>query len=82
MNFDILTNYALSFYSHHPLVVGLIAIALLFMAYKRPKEFFKLALLLLFMTAVFYALGMLQDTLSAGTQSTNDGIERSKSVDN
>jgi len=81
MNFDIFANYALSFYSQYPFVVGAIAIALLFMVYKKPKESFKLALLLLFMAAVFYALGLFQETLSSGTQSKNEGLQRSKALD-
>jgi hypothetical protein len=82
MNFDIFADYVLSFYSQYPFMVGAFAIALLFMVYKKPKESFKLALLLLFMAAVFYALGLLQETLSTGTQSTNEGIQRSRALDN
>lgn len=82
MNFDALADYALSFYSHYPFVVAVIAIVLLFMAYKKPKEIFKFAMLLLFMAAVFYALGMFRDTLSTGTQNAHEGIQKSKALDN
>lgn len=81
MNFDTLADYALNFYNNYPFVVVAFAIVLLFLAYKKPKESFKFAIFLLFMAAVFYALGLLRETLSTGTQSANEGIHKSKNLD-
>lgn len=81
MSFDILADYSLNFYSNYPLVVVAFAIILLFVVSKKPRESFKFAIFLLFMAAVFYALGLFRDTLSTGTQSTNEGIHNSKNLD-
>jgi lipopolysaccharide export LptBFGC system permease protein LptF len=81
MNFDTLTDYALNFYSSYPFVVVAFALVLLFLAYKKPKESFKFAIFVLFMAAVFYALGTFRDTLSTGTQSANEGIQKSKNLE-
>lgn len=81
MSFDILADYSLNFYSDYPLVVVAFAIVLLFLAYKKPRESLKFAIFLLFMAAVFYALGLFRDTLSTGTQSTNEGIHKAKNLD-
>jgi multisubunit Na+/H+ antiporter MnhB subunit len=81
MSFATLADYAFDFYRSYPFVVAAIAIVLLFIAYRRPKESFKFALLLLVMAAVFYALGLLRDTLSTGLQNTNEGIQKSKNLD-
>ncbi|MCW8858820.1 MAG: hypothetical protein OQK50_03610 [Deltaproteobacteria bacterium] len=81
MNFDTLAEYVLSFCTRYPVVVAAIAIVLLFMAYKKPKESFKFAILLLFISAVFYLLGLFSDTLSTGTQNAKEGINKSKVLD-
>ena len=80
MNFDSLMDYAINFHNQYPLVVVAVAIVLLFMAYKRPKESFKFTLMLLFIAAVFYAIGLIRDTLSTGTQSKDQMINKSRSL--
>ncbi len=81
MNFETLAEYVLSFYSHYPLVVAAIALVLLFIAYRKPKESFKFALFLLFMAAVFYAIGLFRDTLSTGALNADKMIHKSKGLD-
>ena len=81
MNFATLVDYALSFYDRYPLLVAAIALVLLFMAYRKPKESLKFAVLLLFLAAVFYVLGLFRDTLSSGTRSADKMIHKSKGLD-
>ena len=80
MNFASLVDYAINVYNQYPLVVLAVAIGLLFMAYKKPKESFKFALMLLFIAAVFYAIGLIRDTLSTGTQNKDQMINKSRSL--
>ena len=80
MNFASLVDYASNVYNQYPLVVVAVAIVLLFMAYKKPKESFKFALMLLFIAAVFFAIGLIRDTLSTGTQNKDQMINKSRSL--
>jgi uncharacterized membrane protein len=76
MNFASLGNYALNFYNQHPLMVVAAAIVLLCIACKMPKASFKFTILLLFMAAIFYAIGLFRDTLSTGTQNADQMINK------
>ena len=81
MNFDRLMDYAHSLYNQYPVVIAVIALVLLFVACKKPKESFKFALLLLVMAAFFYAIGLFRDTLSTGTQNKDQMIHKTKGLD-
>ena len=80
MNFASLMDYAFNFFNQYPLVVVAVAIVLLFMAYKKPKDSFKFALMLLFIAAVFYTIGLIRGTLSTGTQNKDQMINKSRSL--
>ena len=80
MNFTTLADYVLSFSSRYPYAVAAIAVILLFIVYRKPKESFKFVVFLLFMAAVFYALSLFRDTLSTGTQNAHEGIQKSTNL--
>jgi len=81
MDFTSLIDNAHRLCNQYPIVAAVLLLVLLFMAYKKPKESFKFALLLLFMAAVFYAIGLFRDTLATGTRNKDRMIQQTKGLD-
>lgn len=81
MTFSRLTDILIDLVQRYPLPAAAIALLLLLIAWRKPKETFKFAVFLLFMAAVFYAIGLFRDTLTSGTRSSNLGIEKSEKLE-
>ncbi|WP_020677544.1 hypothetical protein [Geopsychrobacter electrodiphilus] len=81
MDLDKLVNRLFGLYHQYPVVLAVVALILLFIAWKNPKSSFKFVLLLLFLAAFFYAVSLFRETLSVGTQNTHQMINNSKVPD-
>jgi len=73
-----LFNQALNFYQQYPLLVVGLAVILLFLIYRNPKESFKFMLFLLVMAAVIYAIGMFGETVNLGADSKQQMIHKTE----
>ena len=78
MHFDSIESYAHSLYSQYPAVAAVVALVLLLIICKNPKKSFKLALLLIFIAAFFYAVGLFRDLVSTGIQNKDQMIHKTK----
>ncbi len=80
MNLENLLNNAHSIFNQYPIVLAVIAIVLLLIAYKNPKESFKFALFLLFIAVLFYAISLFGEALSTGSKNKDQMIYKTKKL--
>jgi len=76
MNFDNLANQVVNVYQQYTIVVVVLAVGLLIMIYRNPKESFKLLVFLLFLAAVIYAIGLFGETVTTGVGSKQQMIDK------
>jgi RsiW-degrading membrane proteinase PrsW (M82 family) len=76
MDFDNLVNQVSNFYQQYTIVVVVLAVGLLIMIYRNPKESFKFLVFLLFLGAVIYAIGLFGDTVTTGVGSKQQMIHK------
>lgn len=76
MNFDNLANQVVNVYQQYTIVVVVLAVGLLIMIYRNPKESFKLLVFLLFLAAVIYAIGLFGETVTTGVGSKQLMIDK------
>jgi len=76
MDFDNLVNQVSNFYQQYTIVVVVLALGLLIMIYRNPKESFKFLVFLFFLAAVIYAIGLFGDTVTTGVGSKQQMIHK------
>lgn len=80
MEFDSLLAQVSDFFSQYPYVLAIIAVILLYLAYRKPKESFKFIIFLLFLAAVFYGLSLLHETLTTGSKGADGMVNKSRKL--
>jgi len=78
MSLDQMINSLASFYQQYTLAVVVVAIGLLIMIYRNPKESFKFLVFLLFMAAVIYAIGLFGETVNTGVGGKEQMIHKTE----
>lgn len=68
MNFETLISEVVGFFHTHTAIAVALIVALLILAYFKPKPMFKLLLFVFFAVAVFYVLSLFGESLQTGTQ--------------
>ena len=71
---------ARAFLSTNPVIAILIGAILVLLFFSRPKQMFKLAAFILFITVVFYFITLFADTVSTGSKQKDQMIYKSKDV--
>ena len=79
--FEKIVSYSVNFYHSYPAVVIVVAVILLIIAYKKPKESFKFAIFLVIMACVLYAVGLFSKSLETGKENKDQMIEKTKRLD-
>lgn len=71
---------ARAFLHTNPIVAVIAGVILVVLFYSKPKEMFKLVGFCLFVTAVFYGILLLVETVSTGSSQKDQMIYKSKDV--
>ena len=81
MNFDTLLNRGLELIHQYPYLAVVVGLLLLLFLLKKPKSFFKLALLVAVILGFLYAVDLFMGAATTGTKVKSQGIEKSKPVE-
>lgn len=78
MNLDQLIATGRTFVHSYPLLAAVIAVGIVLFAWRSPREFFKLSVLLLILGVVIYFLVQLRGTLSTGASHKERVIHKTR----
>ena len=77
---DTIFNYANIFFQQYTILAVAIILVLLFAAYHKPKESFKLAIFVLIIFCVIYAIDMFGESADLGSKHKQEAIHKTKKV--
>ena len=78
MDISKLTETIITFFRQNPVVGGVILLVVVIMAYRRPKDTFKLIGFLLFCVVAFYFITLFSKTITGGSEQKDRMIHKTR----
>ena len=80
MDFESVINFAVGFYHEYSIVVLVVGVILLVIIYNKPKASFKFAIFMVIMVCVFYTIGLIGDSIKAGSKNKDQMVNKTKGL--